>query len=85
VVILDMIMPKMSGLQLMEALQAINPDIRVVITTGYAMDSRISKLISSSRHQCLKKPFTSDQLSRAIAHLMSQKSESAAKVNVGSI
>jgi two-component system cell cycle sensor histidine kinase/response regulator CckA len=84
-VILDMIMPKMGGLQLLEALQAINPDIRVIITTGYAMDSRISKIIACGRHQCLKKPFTSDQLSNAIANLMSHKSESAVKVNAGSI
>jgi two-component system cell cycle sensor histidine kinase/response regulator CckA len=83
--ILDMIMPKMKRLQLLEALQAINPDIRVIITTGYAMDSRISKLISCGRHQCLKKPFTSDQLANTIAHLMSHKSESAAKANAGSI
>jgi two-component system, cell cycle sensor histidine kinase and response regulator CckA len=78
-------MPKMGGLQLLEALQAINPDIRVIITTGYAMDSRILKLISCGRHQCLKKPFTRDQLANTIANLMSHKSESATKVNAGSL
>lgn len=85
IAILDMIMPKMGGLQLLEALQTINPDIKVIITTGYAMDSRVSNLISCGRHQYLKKPFTRDQLANTIAILMNHKLESASKVNAGAV
>ncbi len=85
VVILDMVMPKMSGLKLLEILKTIHPEIRVIITTGYAMDKRITNLVACDRHQCLKKPFTSDQLASTLANLMSHKSESAARVNSASI
>ncbi len=83
--LLDMVMPKMNGLQLLEALKAINPDIRVIISTGYAMDSRVAKLISSGRHQCLKKPYTRDQLANAIVNLMRPVSEPLSKVKARAI
>ncbi len=85
VVILDMIMSSMSGFQLLETLRVINPDIRVIITTGYTMDSRISKLISCDRHLSLQKPFTSNQLADTLANLMRHKSEPVAKINAVSI
>jgi PAS domain S-box-containing protein len=85
IAILDMIMPNMNGIQLLEALQAINPEIKTIITTGYALDSRISKKITEGSHQCLKKPYTRDQLAKSIANLMRSELESCAPVRAGVI
>ena len=78
IAILDMIMPKMNGLQLFGALQAINPKIKTIITTGYALDSRISKIIVNNSHQYLKKPYTREQLANSIANLMDPEQASCA-------
>ena len=72
-VMLDMVMPKMDGIALFEAMQAINPRAQAIVTTGYAMDSRISALISSGRHACLKKPYTRKDLANTLGSLLSQR------------
>ncbi len=72
-VMVDMVMPKMDGITLFKAMQAINPQAQVIVTTGYAMDSRISTLISSGRHACLKKPYTREDLAKTIRQLHSQR------------
>ena len=83
IAILDMVMPKMNGLQLFGVLQAINPEIKTIITTGYALDSRISEIIVRNSHQYLKKPYTRDQLANSIVNLMDKQHATGARVNIG--
>ena len=74
-VVLDMVMPKMDGMQLFDALQKINPKIRVIMTTGYTIDSRISELIASGQHDFLKKPYTREDLSKSISGLLGSQTQ----------
>ena len=39
-VILDMIMPVMGGSQVLKALREINPDVRIILSSGYVMRER---------------------------------------------
>jgi PAS domain S-box-containing protein len=70
IVVLDIVMPKMDGMLLFREMKKINPDIRAIVTTGYALDSRISELLASGRHNLLKKPYTRDDIAEAIAGLV---------------
>jgi PAS domain S-box-containing protein len=83
VAILDMVMPKTSGLQLLEQLKAINPEIKAIISTGYSLDSRITNAMACGHLQCLKKPYTRDELADAIARVMARQPESADCVQAG--
>lgn len=74
-VILDMVMPKMDGMQLFSTLQKINPHVQAILTTGYAIDDRISNLISTGRHDYLKKPYSRNDLAKAIGGLLGHKSQ----------
>jgi len=65
-VILDMIMPGMDGFSVFKAIRHINPQLQVIITSGYATDSRIDEIISSGSHACLKKPYTREELADTI-------------------
>jgi CheY-like chemotaxis protein len=59
-VITDQAMPKMTGVQLMQAIRADWPELPVIIATGYAEmpgDIRVSRL---------SKPFTEKELARAL-------------------
>jgi two-component system cell cycle sensor histidine kinase/response regulator CckA len=71
-VILDMVMPGMNGLELFYALEKIDPQLKVIITTGYAVDDRISKLVAGGRHGCLRKPYGRSDLSEMITQILSR-------------
>lgn len=66
-VILDMVMPGMDGWQTYQALKRINPEIKVVITSGYAEDSRFDAILSHGCNRSLKKPYTLKELGNIIA------------------
>ena len=70
-VILDMVMPGMDGLQLFYALEKIVPQVKAIITTGYTIDNRISDLVANGRHGCLRKPYGRDDLSKMINQVLS--------------
>jgi two-component system cell cycle sensor histidine kinase/response regulator CckA len=73
-------MPKMGGLLLLEKLKAINPHIRAIITTGYALDSRVTHAIARDHLQCLKKPYTREELANTIAQTISHQPESLSRI-----
>ena len=85
VAILDLVMPKMGGLQLLEELKAINPQVRAIISTGFALDKRITEVIADGCYPCLKKPYTRDELAGTIAQVINHPSESVARIQANAI
>jgi CheY-like chemotaxis protein/anti-sigma regulatory factor (Ser/Thr protein kinase) len=75
IVVLDIVMPKMDGMQLFRKMEKINPNIRAIVTTGYALDRRISELLASGKHNFLKKPYNRDDMAEAIADLSGASSK----------
>jgi CheY-like chemotaxis protein len=69
-VILDIIMPEMDGIEVFERMASINPEIKAIITSGYSDDCRIERILAGGRHDHLKKPFTRQQLSRSISRVL---------------
>ncbi len=65
-VILDMIMPGMDGFSVFNALQQINPDVKVIITSGYTVDRRMNQILCGGPHGYLKKPYTLNDLASTI-------------------
>jgi PAS domain S-box-containing protein len=67
IVVLDMIMPEMDGKKCFLQLKAINPDIKVIIATGYSLDHQINELYQQGSCEYISKPFRIEQLSQLIA------------------
>jgi len=63
-VILDMIMPDISGGETYDRLKAINPDIKVLLSSGYSINSQAKKILDRGCDGFIQKPFTMKQLSR---------------------
>jgi CheY-like chemotaxis protein len=84
-VILDMVMPEMDGAEVFDKLASINPDVKVIITSGYADDGRIEPILASGRHDRLRKPFTSYELSQSIARVLSLSVENRAEAKADAI
>jgi len=73
-VILDVLMPVMNGLQCAEKMKQLNPDIKILFISGYLGDITIqdptifSNLLQPNNF--IQKPFTLEQLSGAVKRLM---------------
>ena len=72
-IVLDLTMPDMNGEQTLRALQAIDQDVCVLITTGYAEDEVRERFRPGELAGFLSKPFVRDELCRAVALALSEK------------
>lgn len=69
-VIVDMIMPTMGGIDCVQALKAINPVVNVIITTGYSQDRLAEDMQREKIDGFLQKPFRMDDLSALVESVM---------------
>jgi len=66
VLLLDIMMPGMSGLEMLREVRAISPDLIVIIITGYATVELSVQAIQEGAHDFIAKPFTSELLLQVI-------------------
>jgi len=70
-ILLDMVMPEMSGSECLLELKKLDPYVRVVITTGYGLNGIVRELIDAGAVGFMQKPFTAARLSEEIARVLS--------------
>ncbi len=66
VVVLDMVMPRLSGEETFYQLQQIDPGVPVLVSSGYARNSAVERLAQAGAAGFLAKPFQLDELSRLL-------------------
>lgn len=66
-VLLDMIMPVMNGRDCFFALRALQPELPIVLCSGFAQIEAVDDLVTQGLSGFIHKPFRSAELSRAIA------------------
>ncbi len=71
-VILDMSMPEMDGIQTFRAMREIRPDLKVLVSSGYTEDPSVKRLVAQGASGVLTKPFKIDELSRIIESTLSE-------------
>jgi CheY-like chemotaxis protein len=69
-VILDMIMPEISGGETFDRLKKINPDVRVLLSSGYSIDGQAREILERGCRGFLQKPFRLKELSRKIREVL---------------
>lgn len=75
-VILDLVMPKLSGKDTLREIRMINPDAKIILSSGFSGDSTVSGLLSDGKTLFLQKPFKLSELSENILKLVSNESKS---------
>jgi two-component system cell cycle sensor histidine kinase/response regulator CckA len=71
-VILDMIMPRLSGSETYERLKEINPDIKILLSSGYSIDGAANKILKGNDDGFIQKPFNIKKLSSKVQQVLSK-------------
>jgi PAS domain S-box-containing protein len=66
-VILDMVMPGMGGGDVFDGLKAINPEVKVILSSGYSLEGQASEIMARGCAGFIQKPFNLAQLSEKVA------------------
>jgi PAS domain S-box-containing protein len=70
-VILDMILPGMSGDVIYRSLRSIRRDVKVILMSGYGGDGKVKPILEEGVRSFLLKPFTLQQLSEGLREVLS--------------
>ena len=71
-VVLDMILPDMEAADTVDELQAINPAIKVLLSSGYGADQQVSELLNRGCDGFIQKPFNMQGLSGKIEEIINR-------------
>ncbi|WP_459924405.1 hybrid sensor histidine kinase/response regulator [Desulfatiferula olefinivorans] len=69
-VVLDMIMPDLSGGEVYDRLKTINPDVRVLLSSGYSIDGKAMDILDRGCNGFIQKPFEITALSHKIREII---------------
>jgi two-component system cell cycle sensor histidine kinase/response regulator CckA len=73
-VILDMIMPDMGGGETYDKLKQINPNVKVLLSSGYSIHSQASEILKRGCDGFIQKPFELPDLSRKLRDILEKGS-----------
>jgi CheY-like chemotaxis protein len=72
-VILDMIMPEMGGGETYDRLKEMNPDIKVLLASGYSIKGQATEILKRGCNGFIQKPFNMEALSMKIREILDIK------------
>jgi PAS domain S-box-containing protein len=72
--ILDMIMPEMNGGDVYDTMKAMDPDVKVLLSSGYSVEGQASEILGRGCDGFIQKPFHMGQLSNCIKRVLESSS-----------
>jgi two-component system cell cycle sensor histidine kinase/response regulator CckA len=72
-VLLDMIMPDMSGGDVYDRLKEINPAIKTLLATGYSLNGQAAEILNRGCNGFIQKPANIQELSKKLREILSNK------------
>jgi CheY-like chemotaxis protein len=69
-VLLDMAMPFMGGSETYDSLKEVDPDVKVLLTSGYSIDGQATAILERGCDGFIEKPFTIDELSQKLKGIL---------------
>ncbi len=73
IVVLDMIMPDENGANTYKRLKKLNPDIRVLITSGFEKNGNVDEILNDGQNGFIQKPFKFEEFTNNIDTMLSMK------------
>jgi len=72
-IILDMIMPGMDGEATYDSLKKVNPELRVILSSGYSKNEQAKAILEKGCQAFIQKPFSISDLSMTIRQVLDKK------------
>ena len=72
-VILDMIMPDMSGSHTFNTLKEINPEIKVLLSSGYSINGQAQEILDRGCNGFIQKPFNLEEFSQKLRAILDEE------------
>jgi DNA-binding NtrC family response regulator len=69
-IILDMRMPDMDGKQTFMCLKGINPDVKVLLTTGFHLSDQATEMLACGCKGFIQKPYKMSELSSKVQEVL---------------
>jgi DNA-binding NtrC family response regulator len=70
-VVLDIILPDENGAATYKVLKRINPDIKVLVSTGYGTDDNVRQILNDRQNGLIEKPFKFKQFTSKVETILS--------------
>ncbi len=77
-IVLDMIMPEMGGRDCFKAVQQIDPDVKVILASGYGRDARAQAMLDEGVRAFIQKPCRVQEISEVVARVLADTSSQPA-------
>jgi len=78
--LLDMNMPQKSGKDIFEELKSLNPNLKVVLASGYFAGEEVEEMIQHGLNAIVKKPYTRVELSSVLSNVLSAENSEQNKI-----
>jgi len=69
IIFLDVRLPDINGVEFFEQVKAIDPEVAVVVMTGYSEAELMQKIIAQGAYTCIYKPFNVDKVVTLVGEL----------------
>lgn len=69
-IILDVIMPEMGGKECLEKLREIDPNVKILVTSGYYRNGMTKEIIESGAAGFIRKPYDSKRMLTAVREVL---------------
>jgi len=73
IIVLDMVMPDIGGGEAYDRLKEINPDIKVLLSSGFSVDGEATEILARGCNDFIQKPFTVKTLSSKIKKILQKE------------
>ena len=73
IVLLDIVMPNMGGGKAYDRMKEINPDIKVLLLSGYSIDGEARKILERGCNGFIQKPFDIKELSAKLREILDEQ------------
>ena len=71
-VILDLIMPQMGGGETYDRLKEVDPQVKVLLSSGYSLDGQATEILKRGCDGFIQKPFSMEDLSRKLRQIITK-------------
>ena len=81
-VLVDLMMPQLKGTQVLESIRKYDPNMMIIIITGYVTNEMNAVVLEKGAFDYLAKPFTAEELRKVVFRALQARRNASQKLSV---